>query len=143
MRGLRFFGNLAVHRDWIEASGWAIEVLDGLSNRLLVCTFDNQSSDPLKRLEGTIKPMREAMTVVQQGGIECVVLVTDGAGYAGNRKIADSPKSATFLDCHGMGCLTSEVLANIARNAGSRVTIIHGEADTNEQIRQEVLRALD
>lgn len=142
MRGVRFFGNLAEHRDWIEASGWAIEALDGSSDRLLICTFDNQAPDPLERLEGTIKPMREAMTVVQQGGIECVVLVTDGAGYAGTRKIAGAPKSATFLDGHGMGCLTSEVLANIARNAGSKVTIIHGDADANEQIQQEILQAL-
>ena len=142
MRGLRFFGDLAVHRDWIETSGWAIEVLDGLCNRLLVYTYDNQSLDPLERLEGTIKPMREAMTVVQQGGIESVVLVTDGAGYAGNRKIANAPKSATFLDGHGMGCLTSEVLANIARNAGAKVTIIHGDASANEQVQREILQAL-
>ena len=76
-------------------------------------------------------------------GVERVVLVTDGAGYAGSRKISDAPQSATFIDAHGMGCLTSEVLANIAIKAGSRVTIIHGEAHSDERVRQAVLDALD
>lgn len=143
MRSVRFFGNLALHRSWIESSGWKVHTEDSAVERMLICTFDNQSLDPLERLEGTIRQMRDAMTLVQKGGFERVVLVTDGAGYAGSRKIPDAPQSATFIDAHGMGCLTSEVLANIAVKAGSQVTIIHGEAHSDERVRQEVLNALD
>jgi hypothetical protein len=143
MRGVRFFGNLALHRSWIETSGWNALTEDSVVDRMLICTFDNQSLNPLERLEGTIGTMRDAMTLVQKGGVERVVLVTDGAGYAGSRKISNAPQSATFIDAHGMGCLTSEVLANIAIKAGSQVTIIYGEAHADERVRQAVLDALD
>ena len=109
---------------------------------MLICTYDNQAEDPLVRLEGTITPMREAMTFVLRKEVKCVVLVTDGAGYAGSRKVPNTPSSATFVDVHGMGSLTSEVLANIAIKAGAQVTIVQGNPLTQVEIRTAIIEAL-
>ena len=79
------------------------------------------------------------MSYVETGQVESVVLVSDGAGYAGTRKIADAPQSATFNDAHGMGSLTSEVLANIAQKAGARVSILYGQPGVDAALQQAIL----
>lgn len=143
MRRVRFFGDPRLDLDWLANGGW-IALKDGMEgSRVLICTFDNQATDPLERLEGTIVPMREAMNHVQQGSVKCVVLVTDGAGYAGTRQITQSPTSATFVDEHGMGSLTSEVLASIATKAGADVTIIRGSPEQDHSVREAIIKALE
>tara|TARA_B100001564_G_scaffold344768_1_gene342674 strand:+ start:3081 stop:3527 length:447 start_codon:yes stop_codon:yes gene_type:complete len=139
MGGIRFFGDPSRHQDWIDSVGLELALPGQSARHLLICTHDNQSADPLERLQGTILPMREAMSHVEAGQIESVVLVTDGAGYAGPRKIARAPLSATFNDAHGMGSLTSEVLANIAKKAGVRVSILHGQPEVDEALQQAIL----
>lgn len=141
MVGVRVFGDVDSHQGWVKRSGFDVSSDDDAS-RVLICTYDNRSEDPLLRLDGTISPMREAMTFVQLNEVKCVVLVTDGAGYAGTRKVPNAPASATFVDVHGMGSLTSEVLANIAIKAGAQVTIIQGDPLTQEETRTAIIDAL-
>ncbi len=142
MDGVRVFGDVASHQGWVKRSGFDVSSENEGPSRVLICTYDNRAEDPLLRLEGTITPMREAMTFVQLNEVKCVVLVTDGAGYAGTRKIPNAPSSATFVDVHGMGSLTSEVLANIAIKAGAQVTIIQGNPLTQEDTRTAIIDAL-
>ena len=139
---VRVFGDVASHQEWVEQSGFEVSSGDEDPSRVLICTYDNQAEDPLVRLEGTITPMREAMTFVLRKEVKCVVLVTDGAGYAGSRKVPNTPSSATFVDVHGMGSLTSEVLANIAINAGAQVTVVQGNPLTQVEIRTAIIEAL-
>lgn len=143
MVGVRVFGDVASHSGWVEQSGFEVSSGNDGPSRVLICTYDNQAEDPLVRLEGTIALMREAMTFVQLNKVKCVVLATDGAGYAGNRKVPNTPSSATFVDVHGMGSLTSEVLANIAIKAGARVTIVQGNPLTQEKTRTAIIDALN
>ena len=143
MVGVRVFGDVDSHRGWVKKSGFEVSSGDEGPSRVLICTYDNQAKDPLVRLEGTIAPMREAMTFVQVNEVECVVLVTDGAGYAGTRKVPNAPSSATFVDVHGMGSLTSEVLASIAINAGAQVTIVQGDPLTQQETRTAIIDALN
>ena len=142
MGDLRVFGNLTPHQTWMEQAG--LHICTGKEDALnvLICTYDNESEDPLERLTGTIVPMRDAMTYVQQNDVERVVLISDGAGYAGPRKVANVAKSATFNDVHGMGSLTSEVLANIAIKEGVEVLIVRGDPLTEESTRRTVIDAL-
>ena len=140
---VRVFGDVASHQEWVEQSGFEVSSGDEDPSRVLICTYDNQAEDPLVRLEGTIAPMREAMTFVQLNEVKCVVLVTDGAGYAGTRKIPNAPSSATFVDVHGMGSLTSEVLASIAIKAGAHVTIVQGNPLMQEETRTAIIDALN
>ena len=141
MREVHVFGEIERHRPWIEQKGWSLA--SGATNvkNALVCTFDNESSDPLDRLRGTIETMREAMDALQPGVVERVVLVTDGSGYAGTRQISRAPASATFNDAHGLGSLTAEVLAQLARKAGAKVTIVHGSPATDEHVRARIFSA--
>ena len=142
MRGVRFFGNPDLNLDWLQNEGWTI-LKDGRGgSRVLICTFDNQAKDPLERLGGTIAPMCKAMNHVEQGSIDRVVLVTDGAGYAGTRRVAQSSTSATFIDEHGMGSLTSEILTSIASKAGVNVSIIRGIPEREETVRKAIIEAL-
>ena len=142
MGGVRIFGDVASHLGWVEQSGFEVSSGDEISSRVLIVTYDNQAEDPLVRLEGTITPTRKAMTFVELNEVKCVVLVTDGAGYAGTRKVPNTPSSATFVDAHGMGSLTSEVLANIAIKAGAHVTIVQGNPLTQEKTRTAIIDAL-
>lgn len=142
MRGVRFFGNPDLDLDWLRNEGWTI-LKDGEGgSRVLICTFDNQAKDPLERLEGTIAPVCKAMNHVEQGSVDRVVLVTDGAGYAGTRRVAKTPTSATFIDEHGMGSLTSEILTSIATKAGVNVSIIRGIPEREETVRKAIIEAL-
>jgi hypothetical protein len=113
MGGVRIFGDVASHLGWVEQSGFEVSSGRRGSSRVLIVTYDNQAEDPLVRLEGTIAPTRKAMTFVQLNEVKCVVLVTDGAGYAGTRKVPNTPSSATFVDAHGMGSLTSKSLPTL------------------------------
>ena len=143
MRGLHLYGDVEKHTAWIEAAGWTVASSDAPSKHLLVCTHDNKAADPRERLQGTIQIMRDAMTHVQNTKVDCVVLTTDGAGYAGTRTIADAPKSATFVDAHGMGSLTAEVLAQIARSSGAEVSIVYGDPRVDAEVRDEILNVLE
>ncbi|RJU97361.1 MAG: hypothetical protein DWC04_06055 [Candidatus Poseidoniales archaeon] len=142
MRAVRFFGNPDLNLDWLQNEGWTIFKHGGDGSRVLVCTFDNQATDPRERLGGTIAPMCKAMNHVRQGSVDRVVLVTDGAGYAGTRRVAKYPSSATFIDEHGMGSLTSEILASIATEAGANVSIIRGIPEHEEEVRKAIIDAL-
>lgn len=143
MREVRFYGDPRLGLDWLETEGWTVLKNGQDGSTVLICTFDNQATDPLERLEGTIVPMRNAMNHVQQGSVKCVVLVTDGSGYAGTRQIPESEKSATFVDEHGLGSLTSEILASIAKKAGASVTIIRGIPELDASVRGAILEALE
>jgi len=142
MGDVRVFGNHAPHLTWMEQAGLRIFAGEEDAPNVLICTYDNQSEDPLERLSGTIVPVRDAMTYVQQNDVQRVVLLSDGAGYAGPRKVANAPKSATFNDVHGMGSLTSEVLANIAISEGVEVLIVQGDPLTEASTRRTVIDAL-
>ena len=143
MAGVRVFADVDSHQGWVKQSGFDVSLGDDAASHVLICTYDNLAEDPLLRLEGTISLMREAMTFVQLNEVKCVVLVTDGAGYAGTRKVPNAPSSATFVDVHGMGSLTSEVLASIAIKAGAQVTIIQGNPLTQEKTRTAIIDALN
>ena len=142
MGDVRVFGNHAPHQTWMEQAGLRIFTGEEDAPNVLICTYDNLSEDPLERLSGTIAPVRDAMTYVQQNDVQRVVLLSDGAGYAGPRKVANAPKSATFNDVHGMGSLTSEVLANIAISEGVEVLIVRGDPLTEASTRRTVIDAL-
>ena len=73
MGGVRIFGDVASHLGWVEQSGFEVSSRDEGSSRVLIVTYDNQAEDPLVRLEGTITPMREAMTFVLRKEVKCVV----------------------------------------------------------------------
>jgi hypothetical protein len=142
MGDLMFFGESVSHQAWIEAAGWSLQSERNATQRVLVCVFDNKSNDPLVRLKGSIESMRDAVTAVQEGNVTKMVLVTDGAGFAGSRKLENDPLSATFLDEHGMGVLTCEVLGQMVLNAGTDLTIIRGNPLEDESIRSQILDAL-
>ena len=89
MRGVRFFGNPELDLDWLQNEDWTIMKEEGGGSRVLICTYDNQANEPLERLGGTIAPMCKAMNHVQQGSVDRVVLVTDGAGFSTDPEVVD------------------------------------------------------
>ncbi len=128
MTRLRYYGRGGILLDTLLTEGCIqVETVE-MADVVMVETYDNQSTDPVERLHGTITLVREALDEIEHYVSKKMTIITDYSSINGNQR-EGTEAGAAINGVHGFGTLTAEVLSRRAANLGieTKVFRVHPE----------------
>ena len=137
MPKLRYFGRNQVVSQYVETLGWSITEEETEIDVILVETYDNRSSEYLKRLEGTVALMRTALDVLEKENVRSFIVLTDHSAENGTKRpnVPGHVNQGTRPDgIHGFGALTVEVLGRMAAKKGAVTRIVKHSGKTDAAV---------
>jgi len=145
MPKLRYFGRNQVISQYVETLGWSITEDETGIDVILVDTYDNRSTEYLKRLEGTIALMRSALDLLEKKSVCSFIVLTDRSSESGTKRpnVPGHVNQGTRPDgIHGFGALTAEVLGRMAAKKGAITRIVKHSGKSDIEVCNAVLHAM-
>jgi hypothetical protein len=145
MPKLRYFGRNQVISQYVETLGWSITEDETGIDVILVDTYDNRSTEYLKRLEGTIALMRSALDLLEKESVCSFIVLTDRSSESGTKRpnVPGHVNQGTRPDgIHGFGALTAEVLGRMAAKKGAITRIVKHAGTSDNAVCSAVQHAI-
>ena len=124
----------------IEGGGIQVQSVTK-AKTVVVETYDNQASNPVERLAGTIELVRKALDEIEHSPVQRMIIITDQSSTKGKMR-RGAISGVAIDDVHGFGTLTAEVLSRRAANLGVSTKVFRIKSSQEQNTKSEILATL-
>lgn len=137
MPRLRYFGRGGVALDNLLAKGWTLVEYAKEADAVVAECFDNRSSTPAERLQGTIGLIEEVLDELDGLTQNNVLIITDMSSTTGNFRQGVSTGLA-IKGIHGFGSSTVEVFGRMVLKRGMNTMVLRIDSQKVHEAKNEI-----